>query len=86
MSNDSEKVLVLGVLVDSVWSCGEVVERGKTIHDIASSLWATLINQVNKDSTTEIIDLPSATEIYLGEGEIDSSAAFTDLTLKLSPR
>jgi hypothetical protein len=85
MSNDSEKVLVLGVLVDSVWSCGKVVERGKTIHDIASSLWATLINQVNKDST-EIIDLPSATEIYLGEGEIDSSAAFTDLTLKLSQR
>jgi hypothetical protein len=74
----NEKAVVLGVLVDPVWSCGMPIERdsGETVHEIVSSLWATLVNQVDKDSTPEITDLPSATDIFLGV--IDSSAAFID--------
>jgi hypothetical protein len=76
MSN--EKVItVLGVLIDPALSCGMTVEHGEsTVHNIVKSLWATLVNQLNKDSTSEIADCPAGTDIF--SGEIDSSAAFID--------
>ena len=59
MPNEKAVVPVLGVLVDPVWSCKETFECDGFVHDIVPSLWATLVNKVDKDSTPKITDRPS---------------------------
>ena len=67
MTTSSESVTVLGVLLDLTLSCGECVEPGQTVHETVKSLWSTLVNQVDKDFKPETTDLPSATQVFLGE-------------------
>jgi len=67
MTTSSENVTVLGVMLDPMLTCGEIVEDGQTVHQTVASLWGALANQVDKDFTLETTDLPSATQVFLGE-------------------